>query len=640
MLKRWTLSNFKSFKDRTELDLAPITVLAGANSSGKSTIIQSILLLKQTIEYVPAERAIGLNGPLLKLGRFDDIKNVGSPDSDIELSWALEDISSYRTPAAVFDRYYSYSYLRAETPKSAVFIISFTVDNAASENSDELRLLHPILDSSTCTVDYTTTEELKDSSRKTSVKISRLRKRSPTHFDAPPAARSPVFQVDNLDADAKAELHQGRPDAKVIGATATHFFPNQFGVSYNKSKNLARKISTLVSSPQYTAGLYDVDVSAAIVPASWVAFLVEKILATFSHDDEATPTLSHVVLTRARESFNSFEIREMKSNELVSELQRRMQRLDPRLRSTVRSALVESQEQLEKRFLEDTALPLDETELDLTAPRMIHYAVEQANTFFRHSIRYLGPLRDEPRPVYPLEASVNPTDVGYRGEHTAAVLNLHQDRTVEYIASSDTNKLMEAKQRTASLHVAVADWLSYLGVAESVRTADLGKIGHQLHVNTGDISKEHDLTNVGVGVSQLLPIVVMALLAPTPSLLIFEQPELHLHPKVQARLADFFIAMGLSGRQCLLETHSQYLVERLRLRIAEAEGETLNERIKVYFTQKFGGNTRCTPIEITPYGAISNWPTDFFDQSQSETERLLKAAQDKLNRARIQRSVR
>ena len=76
MLKKWSIKNFKSFKDKIAVDLAPITVIAGANSSGKSTLIQSILLLKQTIQYVPATRAVGLNGPLLKLGRFDDIKSL------------------------------------------------------------------------------------------------------------------------------------------------------------------------------------------------------------------------------------------------------------------------------------------------------------------------------------------------------------------------------------------------------------------------------------------------------------------------------------------------------------------------------------------------------------------------------------
>jgi predicted ATPase len=78
MLKRWSIENFKSFRDKTDVELAPINVFAGANSSGKSTIIQSILLLKQTLQYAPANRAIALNGPILKLGTFEDVKNAGS----------------------------------------------------------------------------------------------------------------------------------------------------------------------------------------------------------------------------------------------------------------------------------------------------------------------------------------------------------------------------------------------------------------------------------------------------------------------------------------------------------------------------------------------------------------------------------
>jgi predicted ATPase len=68
--------------------------------------------------------------------------------------------------------------------------------------------------------------------------------------------------------------------------------------------------------------------------------------------------------------------------------------------------------------------------------------------------------------------------------------------------------------------------------------------------------------------------------------------------------------------------------------IQELSGRTLSDRVKVYFTQKIAGNTTCSPVEISSYGAISDWPSDFFDQSQEKTERLLKAAQAKLNRER------
>jgi predicted ATPase len=129
-----------------------------------------------------------------------------------------------------------------------------------------------------------------------------------------------------------------------------------------------------------------------------------------------------------------------------------------------------------------------------------------------------------------------------------------------------------------------------------------------------------------VGVSQVLPIVLTSLLAEPGSLLIFEQPELHLHPRVQTRLADFFISIALMGKQCLLETHSEYLIHRLRRRIAEAKGDELTQLSKLYFVERHGGTTSCRAVDITKYGAIIDWPTDFFDQSQVEAERILFAA--------------
>jgi predicted ATPase len=151
-------------------------------------------------------------------------------------------------------------------------------------------------------------------------------------------------------------------------------------------------------------------------------------------------------------------------------------------------------------------------------------------------------------------------------------------------------------------------------------------MGHQLQVKTAGLDRYHDLTNVGVGVSQVLPIIVMALLAESPSMLIFEQPELHLHPKVQARLADFFLSVSLIGKQCLLETHSEYLIDRFRHRVASAVGDSLVDTLKIYFTEREGGTTKCREVPVSRYGAISDWPKDFFEQSQIESESILRAA--------------
>ena len=261
-------------------------------------------------------------------------------------------------------------------------------------------------------------------------------------------------------------------------------------------------------------------------------------------------------------------------------------------------------------------------------PTNLIYSNRLVRNFFRNYVKYLGPLRDEPRPLYPLEHIADLEDVGIRGEHTAAVLDVNQSRKVDYVSPGfDVDLDGKVVVKSAPLKEAVTEWLSYLGVAESVSTQDHGKIGHSLQVATSSGQKAHDLTNLGVGVSQVLPIVVMALIAPTGSLLIFEQPELHLHPRVQARLGDFFLSLAFHPKQCIVETHSEYLVDRLRRRIAEAPGEKIEDLLAFHFVEQDElGQSTCERVEINEYGAIKNWPKDFFDQSSEEAEGILFAA--------------
>jgi predicted ATPase len=257
--------------------------------------------------------------------------------------------------------------------------------------------------------------------------------------------------------------------------------------------------------------------------------------------------------------------------------------------------------------------------------------------FFSNSVKYLGPLRDEPKPLYPLAAHADPTDVGLRGEMTAAVLNLHRERLIRYIPSVTFSKTpFDPSPVPRSLEAAVTDWLKYLGVAETAHSVDKGKLGHELKVSLFEGGPKHDLTHVGVGVSQVLPILVMSLLADRDTTLIFEQPELHLHPKVQTRLADFLLSIALLGKQCLIETHSEYLIKRLRYRAAaESENNRVTNNLKVYFVEKTGSSSNFREVKVNEYGAILDWPEGFFDESQFESEAILRAAAAKQKMHRI-----
>jgi predicted ATPase len=167
-------------------------------------------------------------------------------------------------------------------------------------------------------------------------------------------------------------------------------------------------------------------------------------------------------------------------------------------------------------------------------------------------------------------------------------------------------------------------------MADGIRTIDEGKLGHRLLVRPTGIGNEVDLTNVGVGVSQVLPIIVMSLVSAPGSVLLFEQPELHLHPAVQSQLADFFIALSRSGRQCVVETHSEYLINRLRLRIAESDpSDDLKDQVVIHFVERTEADSRFRPVHVNAFGAIPDWPKGFFDQGPNESELILRAAMKK-----------
>ena len=123
--------------------------------------------------------------------------------------------------------------------------------------------------------------------------------------------------------------------------------------------------------------------------------------------------------------------------------------------------------------------------------------------------------------------------------------------------------------------------------------------------------------------------MVLSFLAERDSVLIFEQPELHLHPKVQTRLADFFVAMNMLGKQCIVETHSEYLINRLRYLVAKSNNTKIADESIIYFVEKENGESKYRPIKINKYGVIEDWPKGFFDESEDIASKILRAGMDK-----------
>ncbi|WP_420455960.1 DUF3696 domain-containing protein [Rubrivirga sp.] len=231
---------------------------------------------------------------------------------------------------------------------------------------------------------------------------------------------------------------------------------------------------------------------------------------------------------------------------------------------------------------------------------------------------YLGPLREYPGREYTW-AGERPQDVGPRGELAVAAL----------LASREEGPVIQPKTRARlrTIEEHVAWWLRELGIVHAFELRQIaeGRKLYEVRVKTTRDSPWVLITDVGFGVSQVLPVLVLCFYAPVGSTLIFEQPEIHLHPRVQAGLADVFLdAIKRRGVQIVLESHSEHLLRRLQRRIAEEKAASGD--VALYFVEPKGGASSIRALNIDMFGAIRNWPENFFGDELGELSAMTEAA--------------
>ncbi|MEP6829561.1 MAG: DUF3696 domain-containing protein [Rhizomicrobium sp.] len=608
MFKSWRLKNFKSFGDQPDLKLSSINVLAGANSSGKSSIIQSILLLKQTIQYGSEDRSVALNGPLLRLGNFEDVLNHGSEDGSIEIGFEIGLTESSFKAQSPWVRALS----RGRLLRDAVSLRSISLEMIWKKKQAEWSLgdVNAQKQRKTPSLMSTCLRSTRVVGEKSENSLTKFTREFAPETDESVASVS-EFKVD-LDDLSEQEVSAGKPEAKVVGGFLSFFLPWWISLTYNRSAKEAIELADAVCDVR-NSFFADTHITESDIPDG-VLSIINGWLS-----ERGRPTLELSSGVSVRTARDAVRKSLPQQNILFFEPSPQANETD--------AALARLKGQIKEQMLLNYQPPQYDSDIEI--PKINSELVNFIKEYFKQGVRYLGPLRDSPRPVYQVEALESTTNVGYRGEHTAAVLDLNGRRRVSYVKPPNSDTILPVQRAGRALTDAVVEWLVYLGVATNVLTEDADVFGHRLQVTTHLGGQFHDLTNVGVGVSQVLPIVVMALLAPPGSLLIFEQPELHLHPKVQARLGDFFIALALDQKQVLLETHSEYLIDRLRLRIAQTESDEIRSLINILFSEQVDGQSKLTSLEVSEYGAISNWPKDFFDQSHNDVSAIIRAASEK-----------
>ena len=509
MITKWKVFNFKSIRKETELNFAPLTIFAGANSSGKSTFLQPILLVAQTLAHKVASRPVVLNGAFARLGQFDDLRSVDSDADQIVIGWTVQPLRYSQDRRTLGIRRSPGYYGRSRQALSSVSC-EIAFDTEGSGVQKEITQIQPRLFSLRLSA---LTQDPEEGDQRFFITIRRATatgdgaKQKWIDASDSDESRSTLQYDVELDENSLADIREELVSAEPAGCLLRHFLPGRLSLGVDRVAEDAQTILNIIAEKSrrgFNLRRFYGDREIA-VPPTVVDFILDLAGGV---SDEAREMLSE----RLQHGPNPLDSDVISLEQLAEALNR----ISPRFRREIRQQLAENEEleQLvngamqEERKEEPAVMPF------FPPPAIITEAVRYLDNFFSTSVRYLGPLRDEPKSLYPLSPTADPSDVGLKGEHTAAVLELHKNRTVQYIPTSAfSDAEINPQSIPRSLEAAVVDWLQYLDVAEGVESEDKGKFGHELTVRIPGTKRPHDLTHVGVGVSQVLPILVASLLS-------------------------------------------------------------------------------------------------------------------------------
>lgn len=239
---------------------------------------------------------------------------------------------------------------------------------------------------------------------------------------------------------------------------------------------------------------------------------------------------------------------------------------------------------------------------------------------FGGNVIYIGADRIGPQKIYGLSTTfARLGNLGLRGEYAMNYLNQRQD---DFLAATDPRF---PEQKRARL-LEVADyWLQEVTPGthlkfETIPGADALVAGFEFD-KLGDIrTNRYRATNVGFGLSYVLP-VLAGLLAPTDALCLIENPEAHLHPRGQTKLAELAVRASLSGIQVIAETHSDHFMDGVR--IAVRNGLIQPNDTAFHYFDRDNDRTVVSSPEVNADGRLSSWPPGFFDQHEENLAKLL-----------------
>lgn len=232
-------------------------------------------------------------------------------------------------------------------------------------------------------------------------------------------------------------------------------------------------------------------------------------------------------------------------------------------------------------------------------------------------IIYLGPVRRLAQRDY-IWSGRMPAHIGDDGAKSVDVL----------IASGAAKQAAIRRNKSqppeAMLFEQTEFWLKQMNLADGLAVKAIGNSArYELLIKSN--GEEANLKDVGVGVSQVLPVIVAALFAKPGHIVMVEEPESHLHPLAQSQLAELFAKISAErGVQFIVETHSEHLFRRMQTLIAKQELKP--EQAAMYFVERDGKQAKLRMLDLDDVGRIRNWPPMFFGDTLGETREQTELA--------------
>lgn len=237
------------------------------------------------------------------------------------------------------------------------------------------------------------------------------------------------------------------------------------------------------------------------------------------------------------------------------------------------------------------------------------------NYLMKNSIVEIPPFRGIPQRVYSEDTNPNPLhsfvatrfdDIPYRFDYD--------------LSNSKNGTLEEALNYWIVEHFKFADQVEVVRVLSDFSTEILLTLG----------DKKVPINNMGFGLSQILPIIFKILSSSKGSMFIVDEPEIHLHPSAQAKLAKFFFEMAQIGKIIFLETHSEHLINNLIFEMVQKPN--LSKEIKLMWVEREGTSSNVREIIFDELGYLVDPPEGFLDERTILTDKFSKFRLDQLKK--------